>query len=202
MISNISGVILAGGANKRFNGITKANIVIDGRTIISRIIDTISDIFEETIIVTNTPEEFTEYNHLKIVGDIFLKAGPLGGIHAAIRASESKALFVFAGDMPLINKDIIIRQIDYFNTNIYDVLVPQISDNIEPLHAIYSCSVKKDLEEYLHHGQNYAVRDFLDRVNSGYLIFDESIETRNAFTNVNTPSDLDIIEEILRNYRI
>jgi hypothetical protein len=39
MIHNISGVILAGGASKRFNGLIKAKIVIDGRTIISRIIE-------------------------------------------------------------------------------------------------------------------------------------------------------------------
>ena len=36
----ISGVILAGGANKRFGGITKATIIIEGEKIISRIIST------------------------------------------------------------------------------------------------------------------------------------------------------------------
>jgi molybdopterin-guanine dinucleotide biosynthesis protein A len=56
MGNRISGVILAGGSNKRFGGITKANVVIDGETIISRIISTISDLFDEIIIVTNKPE--------------------------------------------------------------------------------------------------------------------------------------------------
>ena len=41
MVNNISGVILAGGASKRFNGINKTRILIDGKTIISRMIDTI-----------------------------------------------------------------------------------------------------------------------------------------------------------------
>lgn len=202
MFSNISGVILAGGANKRFNGITKANIVIGGKTIISRITDTLKDIFDKIIIVTNTPEEFKEYSHLKIVGDTILNAGPIGGIHAALKSSESEALFVFAGDMPLIRKDIIIRQIDYFNSHKYDVVVPRISNNIEPLHAIYSYSIKEKLDEYLKESHNYAVRDFLKLVNVGHIQFDESIEIRNTFTNINTPSDLAVIEKILGNSRL
>src|SRR5450759_2128051 len=126
MVHNISGVILAGGANKRFNGITKAKIVIDGKTIISRIIDTIGDIFDEIIIVTNTPEEFKEYTNFKLVSDKFLKIGPLGGIHAALKASSKEAMFVFAGDMPLIDKRVITRQIDFFNSHKCDILIPRI----------------------------------------------------------------------------
>jgi molybdopterin-guanine dinucleotide biosynthesis protein A len=81
MAHNISGVILAGGASKRFNDIIKTKIVIDGKTIISRIIETIDDIFDEIIIVTNTPDEFKEYANCRIIGDQFLNKGPLGGIH-------------------------------------------------------------------------------------------------------------------------
>jgi molybdopterin-guanine dinucleotide biosynthesis protein A len=200
MFCNISGVILAGGANKRFNGITKANIVLGGKTIISRITDTLKNIFDEIIIVTNTPEEFKEYSHLKIVGDTIPKAGPIGGIHAALKVAETEALFVFAGDMPLISKDVIIRQIDYFNAHNYDVLVPRINNSIEPLHAIYNCSIIKPLEVYLHESHNYAVRGFFNHVNVGYMQFDDSIEIRNAFTNINTPSDLAVIEKILGNF--
>ena len=202
MFCNISGAILAGGANKRFNGITKANIVIGGKTIISRITDTLKEIFDEIIIVTNTPEEFKEYSHLKIVGDTILKAGPIGGIHAALKSSESEAIFVFAGDMPLIRKDIIIRQIDYFNAHNYDVLVPRLRNMIEPLHAIYKCSISKTLDDFLHEGNSYAVIDFLKLINIGFMQFDESIDIKNVFTNINSPADLGIIEKILGNSRI
>jgi len=73
MIRNISGVILAGGACKRFNGLIKPLIAIDGKTIISRMIDAISDILNEIIIVTNTPALFKEYKYCRIVNDQFLK---------------------------------------------------------------------------------------------------------------------------------
>jgi molybdopterin-guanine dinucleotide biosynthesis protein A len=40
-----------------------------------------------------------------------LKAGPLGGIHSALKASTKESLFVFTGDMPLLDKEMIVRQI-------------------------------------------------------------------------------------------
>ena len=198
MIHNISGVILAGGTNKRFDGIIKSNIIIDGKTIISRIIDTIKDIFEEIIIVTNTPEEFKEYINYKIVSDQIFEAGPLGGIHAALKTSSKKALFVFAGDMPLLDKKVIIRQIEFYNSHNCDILIPRINTYIEPLHAIYNISIFKTLEDYLTGDHDYAVRKFCKRQNVLYLQFEGSEEIRNAFTNINSKADIMIAENILR----
>lgn len=197
MIHNISGVILAGGANKRFDGMTKANIVIDGKTIISRIIDTIKDIFDEIIIVTNTPEEFKEYINYKIVSDQILKAGPLGGIHAAIKTSSKEALFVFAGDMPLLDKKVIIRQIEFYNSHKCDILIPRINTYIEPLHAIYNISIIETLEDYLTGDHDYAVRKFYKRQNVRYMQLKGSEEISNAFININSPADIPIAEKIL-----
>jgi len=190
MCKNISGVVLAGGANKRFNGSIKANIVIDGTTIISRIIDTLTDIFVELIIVTNTPEEFEEFKKYKIVRDVFEKAGPLGGIHAALNASSNEAIFVFAGDMPFLDTGLILKQIEYYRDHKYDILIPMINENIEPLHGIYDLSVTGTLEEYLKADHNKAVREFFKLVKVGYIQLEDSEETRKAFTNINSPSDI------------
>ena len=193
MANRISGVILAGGSNKRFSGITKANVVIDGETIISRIISTISDFFDEIIIVTNKPEEFQEFIQYKIVEDQYLKAGPLGGIHAALKTSSKDAIFVFAGDMPFLNKEIITNQINEFNNTEHDILIPEVDQFIEPLHAIYRKSVLNDLERFLSAGKSRAVRDFLREVNVGYFQVPKTRKTELAFANINSPSDLDKI---------
>ena len=193
MTNRISGVILAGGSNERFGGITKANVVIDGETIISRIISTISDLFDEIIIITNKPEEFLEFIQYKIVVDQYLKAGPLGGIHAALKASSEDAIFVFAGDMPFPDKKIITDLINEFNMREYDILIPKVDQLIEPLHAIYKKSVLNDLERFLSERKSKAVRDFLIEENVGYLQIPETEKTKKAFTNINSPSDLDKI---------
>jgi molybdopterin-guanine dinucleotide biosynthesis protein A len=190
MGNTISGVILAGGANKRFGGITKANIVIGGKTIISGIIGTIKDLFSEIIIVTNSPSEFREYIHYKIINDQYSKAGPLGGIHAALKSASGNAIFVFAGDMPFLNKQIITEQINEFEKCTCDILIPRVDQFIEPLHAIYRKSVLKDLEKYLSEGRSRAVRDFLMGVKVGYLQIPKTETSDLAFTNINSPSDI------------
>jgi len=190
MAKRISGVILVGGSNKRFGGKTKANVVINGETIISRIISTIGDFFDEIIIVTNKPEEFQEYIQYKIVKDEYLKAGPLGGIHAALKASSGDAIFVFAGDMPFPDKDIISDQINEFYRGEHDVIIPRVAQFIEPLHAIYRKSVLNHLERFLSEGKSRAIRDFLSEVNVGYLQMTNNEKTEIAFANINSPSDL------------
>ena len=198
MVNNISGVILAGGASRRFNRITKANLVIGGKKIISRITDTIKDIFDEIIIVTNTPEEFAEFNNYKIVTDWYKKIGPLGGIHSALKTSSKQALFVFAGDMPLLDKKFIYRQIDFYHSHKCDILVPQINALDEPLHAIYSKSLLKTLEEYLSGYNDYSVKGFFKRINVRYMQLQDTEENNNMFTNINSPAEIARIEKILR----
>jgi molybdenum cofactor guanylyltransferase len=190
MRNKISGVILAGGSNKRFGGVTKSNVVICGESIISRMISTIRDIFDEIIIVTNNPGEFREFLQYKIVEDQYLKAGPLGGIHAAIKASSEDAIFVFAGDMPFLDEEIITCQINEFSKRQNDVIIPMVEQFIEPLHAIYRKSVLYDLERFLSEGKSRAVRDFLKEVNVGYLQLPDTEKNKLAFLNINSPSDL------------
>jgi molybdopterin-guanine dinucleotide biosynthesis protein A len=197
MVNNISGVILAGGASKRFNSTVKANLVIGGKKIISRITDTIKDVFDEIIIVTNTPEEFAEFNNYKIVTDEYKKIGPLGGIHAALKTSSREALFVFAGDMPLLDKKFINRQIDFYYSHKCDILVPRINSLDEPLHAIYALSLFKTLEEYLAGYHDYSVKEFFKVIDLRYMQLQDSEENNNMFTNINSPEDIARIEKIL-----
>jgi molybdopterin-guanine dinucleotide biosynthesis protein A len=196
MIDNISGVILAGGANSRFNGLVKANIVIGGRTIISRTSDLLREIFKETIIVTNTPEEFTECTEFKIVADEILNKGPLGGIHAALKATSGEAVFVFAGDMPFIDKEIVTLLLDTYSGQSCDILIPKSGIFIEPLHSIYSKAILQNLERFLEVPGNNAVKEFIKGVNTCFMPLENSEKTRKAFTNINYPEDLPELKKL------
>lgn len=192
MDCGISGVILAGGAGRRFGGITKSNITVDGEKIISRIIRTIDDLFSELIIITNTPSVFPDLTRIKIAGDHYLKAGPLGGIHSGLKSSQQDAIFVFAGDMPFLDKGIIAEQIRQFRLNDYDILIPRIGRLIEPLHSIFRVSVLSRLEMFLSEG-NRSVREFISEMNAGYIDLQDSDENKRAFTNINSLPDIERI---------
>jgi molybdenum cofactor guanylyltransferase len=192
MAGKISGTILAGGAGSRFNGLMKPKIVIDGQTIISRIISVIRDLFDEIIIVTNNPEEFADFNFCTIVQDEIIDAGPLGGIHAALKASSKDAIFVFAGDMPFLDRGIILSQIEAYNNAYCDAVIPVIEEYIEPLHSIYSTSLTHHLEAYFHTDHGNAVKDFIASVNVQYLHLEGSEKNKKTFTNINSASDINL----------
>lgn len=190
MTTMISGVILAGGANSRFGGITKASLEIEGEKIISRIISTINGLFGEIIIVTNTPDEFRQFTNCNIIGDQFRNAGPLGGIHSALKFTAADAIFVFAGDMPFLNRKIIEEQIKAFDACRFDILIPKTGEMTEPLHSVYRKSVVDTLESFLSEGKTRAVKDFILQMNAGYFLVTETEISKKAFTNINQPSDL------------
>jgi molybdopterin-guanine dinucleotide biosynthesis protein A len=186
---SISGVILAGGAGSRFGVENKTNIVMNGEKIIDRIINTLTLIFDEIIIVTNSPGEIVQPSGIIIGSDHFLNVGPLGGIHAAMKASSKEAVFIFAGDMPYLNKELIMKQIDFFYSDYAEVVLPMIKNYIEPLHGIYRNVLLVRLEEYLSSGKEYAVRNFLKNVDVRYLKLKGSREVLKSFTNINTPGE-------------
>jgi len=190
MTGKISGAILAGGAASRFDGRVKSKIIIDGETIISRIISVIRDIVDEIIIVTNNPEEFEDLNFCRIIKDEILNAGPLGGIHAAMKASSNKAIFVFAGDMPFLDRNIILGMIEVYKKSDGDALIPKVGEYTEPLHSIYNISLADHLETYLNNDQSLAVRDYLRSLNVQYIQFEVSEKNNVAFTNINSASDI------------
>jgi molybdopterin-guanine dinucleotide biosynthesis protein A len=186
---NISGVILAGGENNRFGGFIKSNIIIEGSTILKRITNSISEIFGEIIIVTNTPEEFNICSGCRFISDEYSGKGPLGGIHSGMKASERKSIFVFAGDMPFLDNELIMNQIKHFYQCGSEALIPRIKERIEPLHSIYSNSLFPKLDRYLRTSSKFAVRDFIENVNVSYMELTDNELMKKAFTNINTPDE-------------
>jgi len=159
----------------------------------------LSGIFNEIIIVSNSPREFSHHRDHKIVPDIFKGIGPLGGIHAALKASSSDAVFVVAGDMPLISRGILLNQIELFRQRHPDVLIPRIGDYIEPLHSIYSRSVISELENHIQNNISKAVWKFIKNTWVEYFEPEDEADAIISFMSINSPNEADSIEKIIRN---
>ncbi len=185
-ITDITAVILAGGNNSRIQQ-EKSLIKIQGNHLIDKQVVLLESIFENIIISTSKETLRSKFPNLQIVEDEFINCGPLGGIHAAMKHSQTEAVFVFACDMPYLEASIIHRQIAVYRNTDVDILVPQHEEGIEPLHAIYSKANLPYLEECLTSGR-YSVRSFYSRSNAGYLDFEK--EYIKYFFNINTHTDL------------
>lgn len=132
---NTTGIILAGGKNSRM-GINKAHLEIDGERLIDKTMNIYRQIFTEVIIVTNDPLSYLEFTDAAVVTDIYKEKGPLGGMYTGLFYSNNPYAFVSACDMPYLNKNFIDFLIE--KEGKYDVIVPELPDGYQPLHAIYS----------------------------------------------------------------
>ncbi|MDD5712272.1 MAG: molybdenum cofactor guanylyltransferase [Smithellaceae bacterium] len=130
----MTGIILAGGKSSRL-GKDKAFLEINGKSLIDRTVKVFRGIFSEIIIVANKPHSFLEPG-VEIVTDIYPGKGALGGIYSGLFFARNERAFVAPCDMPFLNEAFIQFMVD--QSDDYDVVVPNGSAGLEPLHAVYS----------------------------------------------------------------
>jgi molybdopterin-guanine dinucleotide biosynthesis protein A len=191
MKKDMTGIILAGGKNSRM-GINKAFLEIDGTRLIDNILAVYQKIFSEIIIVTNDPLSYTEFPDTLIVTDIYKDKSALGGIYTGLFYATHDYSFVTACDMPFINEDFII----YLTGQVgkHDVIVPELSEGFQPLHAIYSRNCLSHIKKLLS-ADKLKIVGFYKEVRL-LSIPEEKIKPFNKdgrlFLNVNTPKDLKV----------
>lgn len=192
--SQVSCVILAGGKNKRI-GQEKAFLKIGKKTIIEQQKDTLSKIFEEIIIVTNTLNSFKNIK-AKVVKDIVPASGPLGGLYSGLAVSSNIHSFLIGCDMPFINLKLIKFMIKQIGEN--DIVVPVSSKGIETLFAIYSINCLETIKQQIEL-RNLRLSDILNFHKVRYISQEEveKIDREGfSFFNVNTPADYERAKEI------
>lgn len=188
MDKTITGIILAGGKNSRM-GTNKAFLQLNGIRLIDSILSIYKFFFSEIIIVTNNPLSYTEFSDATVVTDIYKRKGALGGIYTGLFYAKNHYSFIAACDMPFINKDLIAYLIQ--KTGQDDVIVPQLSQGFQPLHAIYSRNCLPHIKKMLFADQ-LKIDHFFKSVKL-LCIDEEKIKSFDQdvrfFTNINTPED-------------
>ena len=142
--------ILAGGKSSRMNYNNKALLTYKEKRFIEHIIEAGKD-YKEVIIISNNLEEYKGFN-LRIVEDIYKGNGPLSGIHSALINSTTDKVLCIACDMPLITKET-LNIIGSYQEE-YDVLVPKVSERLQPLCGVYSKNIISKIEEAIKENNN------------------------------------------------
>ena len=131
---NACGVILAGGQYTRM-GTNKALLDFGGQPLIQRLADRFQRWFDQVVVVTNTPDLYG-FLGLPMAGDRIPGLGPLGGLEAGLSASQHDLAFFCACDMPFVDEAFVRHLVGLGPA--FDVVVPQIDGEYEPMHAVYS----------------------------------------------------------------
>lgn len=192
IIPDTTGVILAGGESRRM-GSDKSLLPLDGERFIERTYQLMAGLFDEVLIVTNSPDLYSDIPCRK-VPDLYRGKGALAGIHAGLHYASQPQIFVVACDMPFLQAEL-IRHLCQENRD--DVLIPRTHDGLEPLHACYSKACLPAMEAVLNNDGRRIV-DFFPQVRVAELpaITWQSYDPEGlSFRNINTPQDYFALRE-------
>jgi len=134
MYTSVTGIILSGGKSLRM-GENKSFLKMADSTIIERVRDLMKSVFNEVILITNTPDEY-EFLKLPVFEDVYLNKGPLAGIHSGLLNSSTEKNFIISCDLPFISAEL-IKYLVNFQTD-KPISVSKANGNIQPLAGKYS----------------------------------------------------------------
>ena len=185
----LTAFVLAGGRSTRM-GTDKAFLVLDGRTLLARALDLARSLTSEVRIVGD-PTKFAFFS--PVVEDLFPGCGPLAGIHAALRSSQTDLNLILAVDTPFLT----LALLEYMLGRAKDsgramVTAPRIARGWQPLCAIYRRDFAALAERALGAGRYKIDALFAE---AGVQVISE-LELQSAgfssdlFSNLNTPEDL------------
>jgi molybdopterin-guanine dinucleotide biosynthesis protein A len=192
----VTGVILAGGKSSRM-GQNKALLSLGGMRLIERVVGVLRQVFSELLLVTNTAESYANLG-LPMVADVFPDKGSLGGIYSAIYTASTPFSFVVACDMPFLQAAVI----RYLLAQIadYDVVIPDVHGEMQPLHAVYSKACLPPILRRLE-ANRLKIVGFLPEVRVR-TVRDDELQPLDpnllAFQNLNTPEEFQVAVQRLQ----
>jgi molybdopterin-guanine dinucleotide biosynthesis protein A len=185
---NISGVVLAGGENKRFPYL-KAFVEVGGEAIIDRSLRLLAVLFDEVIISTNQPDVYFPKCPF-LIGDILAEKGPATGILSCLLNIRNDRAFFAACDMPFIKEELIALLASYPAE--FDAVVPVHRGRPEPLMAVYHKRIVPTLEKSIRDGVK-SLTAILKIIDTKYVEREQLLRVDaegRSFININTPEDL------------
>jgi len=150
--------ILAGGKSRRF-GRNKALFVIEGKTIIERILSAIPPA-QQIFIVTNSPAEYAHFPWPRLP-DHYPGFGPLAGIHAGLVHSPFDWNFFLACDFPCLKSSVIDDLLAARRDA--QVVLPETAAGLQPLCGLWSKSALPVIENALQN-RDLRVHDVLAKL--------------------------------------
>jgi molybdenum cofactor guanylyltransferase len=187
---NITAVILAGGLGRRMGGVDKGLQLINGQPMVQQVLDRLQPQVGKVLINANRHLDDYKGFGVPICSDsISGYAGPLAGIHAALLQTNTAYLVSVPCDSPLLPNDLVSRLSVAVSEHQADAAVV-VTGNTEqrqrhPVFLMLKSDVRTSLEHYLNTGGR-KVDDWLASLNC----VDVPFEDETAFTNVNTPEDI------------
>ncbi len=185
----LSGIILAGGSSRRM-GRDKAGLTLLGKTLLEWQVDKLRALGIRDIMLSG--ENLPHIPGTRSIPDIYAGRGPLGGLHACLRAAQGDCM-VISVDAPLVPPQA-LYQLARTHDGMATVL--RHPGGIEPLMGVYSRAAADIMEPLIKNG-GAPVRAFGEA--AGWRLWDY-LGPMELLKNCNTPREYEAITALVEQY--
>lgn len=202
-MTQVLGVVLAGGLARRMGGGDKGLLDIDGRSLLDHVVDRIGPQVGALSLNANGPPERFSHIGLPVLADsIDGYAGPLAGVLAGLDWAASQGadtIVSVAADTPFFPRDLVARlQVAADDAGVSIALAatpnPERGPVRHPTFGLWPVSLREDLRAALNGGLRKVVI-WTDKHNAATALF--AADGDDPFFNVNTRDDLEQARKIL-----
>jgi molybdopterin-guanine dinucleotide biosynthesis protein A len=191
--NDISGLILAGGLSTRMGGRDKGLQLLEGRPMITHIIERLQPQVGPLLINANQNYEAYEVFGLPMIADVISNfVGPLAGMHAGLSHCTTPYLLSVPCDCPFLPTDLTRRLGDALVSSganlAYAVTINQNQTEHHPVFCLLKREAMVGLGDYLSEGGRKVLTWVSSQPHVQVVFNDHS-----AFLNINTPDDLKTI---------
>jgi molybdopterin-guanine dinucleotide biosynthesis protein A len=187
VVDDATAFILAGGQSSRM-GSDKAALIYQGETLLKRSL-AIAGQACGSVVICGSRARYGEFG--EVVEDLEPGRGPLGGIQAALHATQTGLNLILSVDMPLIDAEFLRWLLEQARSFERQITAPQAQGQVQPLCAVFRREACMYVDEALA-AQQYKVTALFRRA-ATRIISEEEIGAAGfnpkIFTNVNTPEE-------------
>ena len=202
--NNILAVVLAGGQSKRF-GEDKNQAKLGNLTLLEHVLTKVTKKFEKILIISNQNLNIKTLNSITIVPDCIQgNLGPLVGVLTAMKwikknNKQYQWIATFPSDTPFFDTSIIEKYKSRINLNECLLYFVRSNHKRHNIFGLWSVKLMDTLENDLINNNFRKVEEWADKI--GVETINVKIDKFDPFFNINTKTDLEEAEKILKEYK-
>jgi molybdopterin-guanine dinucleotide biosynthesis protein A len=192
-----SAIVLAGGFSSRF-GQDKGVLELANKPLIRHVVDAVSTVVDETVVVTNSQERVTKYaevtrSDVKFAVDVCESRSPLIGALTGFGVAHGKYSLLLPVDTPFVSREVVSLLFELC-VNRAAVIPRWPTGNIEPLHAVYQTAQALEAAKNAVAEEKLNMRAMIEKLRGvryvSTLVIQQLDPELRTFFNINTPADL------------
>ena len=190
--------MLAGGFSSRF-GQDKGILELANKPLIRHVVDAVSAVVDETVVVTNSQERVTKYaevtrSDVKFAVDVCESQSPLIGALTGFGVAQGKYSLLLPFDTPFVSCEVVSLLFELC-VNRAAVIPRWPNGHIEPLHAVYQTAQAFEAAKSAVAEEKLNVRAMIEKLRGvryvSTLVIQQLDPELRTFFNINTLADLE-----------